>query len=397
MKVWMFWCLVSVIASAGDQVAPSWRLEFTEELRFGAVEDDEHYMWPSLQTMILPAPKGHIYIFDHDSARALLFDGHGNFVKQVARRGEGPGELQYMNSVSRTADGTIFIMDTPSPGNEVKIKRYAPDMTFLGEISTIGLSKRADTLFVSSDGKHMGGLFVTFNPETGGLIMNTGLLRLANREVTHLFYEEQSSLPSANIKSQNKWIDIIAEGAVKRHRAGLMVMGGDGLVYTATADKYEISQWAPGKSEPIRLISRKYKPRMFSEEDRMALVEHHYANMGEGGRAIITRTAMEKGFEKAELTVHSPLVGLIAIEDKGILAVREADVVTRKNVADVFSTKGDFLCQVEMSDAAMCVPTPDRWTPINRMIFHQGKAYTLITDEEGDQIAVRYGYALVRD
>ncbi len=98
------------IVESGIQLKGA-QLILTEEIRFGAVEDDDSYQWPSLQTKILPAPNGQMFIFDHEGSRVLLFDKDGKFVKQVARGGEGPGELTQTNGIGM--DGEFLYTHTP--------------------------------------------------------------------------------------------------------------------------------------------------------------------------------------------------------------------------------------------------------------------------------------------
>ena len=371
-----------------------YKLTLTEELRFGSVEEEDHYLWPSLQTQILPAPNGGMYIIDHDGSQILLFDEQGQFVKCAARKGEGPGELQYMNAVSRTATGMIYVMDTPSPGNGIKIKRFNADMTFRDEISTTGMKLRPDALFVSHDEKYMGGLFVSFDPETRGLSVKNGVLRLADRAVVNLFNEDKAPLGTSRIKDQNQWVDILAEGYKQKRRAGLTAMGPDGTIYSGNVNQYVISQWKPENPKPSRVVTVNYKPKPFTEQDVADYIDFQYLNMDENSKRTISRATMVKGLEKAGLPTHPPLLGIIPLEDKGFLAVRKAHLTTRKNEADVFSKEGKFLCKLEMPDAAMCTQLSHSWTPLTRMVFHQGKAYAMITDENDSIIAVRYHYSL---
>jgi len=394
--------LMITVALAAQEIVETavlpggYQLTLTEEVRFGAVEEDEAYQWPSLQTKVLPAPNGQMYIFDHEGSRVLLFGRDGVFVKQVARGGQGPGELQYMTSISQTPSGLIYIMDTPSPGNLMRIKRYHADMTFRDEISTLDMPLRPDSLYVSHDEKNMAGLFVTFDPKTKGLSVKTGVLRLADKAMLNVFSVDQTALGLESITDQNKWVEIITRGVKQQHRAGLLAMADDGTVYTANADKYVISQWEPGEKVARRVISRNVKPRPFTDRDKEALVDHQWENMNESSRAAIARASIVKGLDKAELPAHPPLVGLISMEDKGFLAIRQSDAQTRINRADVFSKKGELLCEIELSDAALSLRTPGSWTPNKRMVFRNGMAYTILTDDEGDNIAVRYSYALTK-
>lgn len=371
-----------------------YRFILEEEVRFGSVEDEDAYLWNGLQTKILPAPNGGMYVFDHDGSRALLFNARGQFLKQVARQGEGPGELQYMTAVSRAANGHIYITDTPSPGNATTIKCFDADMRFIEAIQTNGLAYRPAALYITPDEQYMAGHFVSFHQPTGGLDHRSGLLRMADRQVVSSYFGSQVPLPSANISDQNMWVDIVAKQTRNRFQYGLVAVGSEGTIYTAMTHKYDILMWQAGETTPYRILKKDYQPKAFTQDDIDTMVDHQYENMSSEAQAIIAKATVKKGYAKADLKVHPPILNLIALENKGVLAVRQADSDTGETSADVFSKDGRYLCKLDVPNSGLSIHAPNRSTPVERMTFHDGKAYTIISDEDGELIAVRYNYTL---
>ena len=68
---------------------------FHEELRFGSVEDDFHYIWPSLETSLDVDERGHIFVVDVSErhSHAYTIETLADDENQVVRyRVEIPGK-----------------------------------------------------------------------------------------------------------------------------------------------------------------------------------------------------------------------------------------------------------------------------------------------------------------
>ncbi|HEU4562719.1 MAG TPA: 6-bladed beta-propeller [Longimicrobium sp.] len=52
-----------------------------------------------------------LYVLDRGNARVLVFDRAGRFVRQLGRKGGGPGELEVPVSVAVLADGSVAVLD----------------------------------------------------------------------------------------------------------------------------------------------------------------------------------------------------------------------------------------------------------------------------------------------
>jgi len=65
-----------------------------------------------------------LYVFDAGTSRLLVFDARGSFVRQIGKKGEGPGEFANPNGFALLSDGSIVIADN---GN---YHVYAADGTY---------------------------------------------------------------------------------------------------------------------------------------------------------------------------------------------------------------------------------------------------------------------------
>lgn len=91
----------------------------------GAAEGADHEMFGEVAGVAFDRADN-LYVLDRTGARVLVFDRAGRFVRQVGKRGDGPGELQAPMSIALAADGTLFVHDLARPG----VSLFRPDGTF---------------------------------------------------------------------------------------------------------------------------------------------------------------------------------------------------------------------------------------------------------------------------
>lgn len=92
---------------AGPRKIPEWRL--VEDLRIGGADTGV----TSLNDVrgVAVSPGGRIFVLDYQTQEIRLFDSTGRFVKLVARKGEGPGELSSANGMATGLDGALMVND----------------------------------------------------------------------------------------------------------------------------------------------------------------------------------------------------------------------------------------------------------------------------------------------
>jgi sugar lactone lactonase YvrE len=98
-----------------------------EELRIGS-EDAEQYSFSDVRGIAVGSG-GRILVLDFRVQEIRLFDATGKFVKLIARRGHGPGEIQQANGMIQAPDGTIWVND---PAN-ARFSVFRPDGSFMGQ------------------------------------------------------------------------------------------------------------------------------------------------------------------------------------------------------------------------------------------------------------------------
>jgi hypothetical protein len=97
-------------------------IDFIEDLSIGHEENDENYMF------VYPADiesdtDGNIFILDYRECLIKEYDPHGHFIRQIGRRGQGPGEFQGPYSMVISHQNKIYVGD---PGLN-KIEEFSLD------------------------------------------------------------------------------------------------------------------------------------------------------------------------------------------------------------------------------------------------------------------------------
>ena len=76
----------------------------------GREEGERHEVFSNVPSVTFDAD-GNLYIVDRDEGRVLVFTKDGRFLRQIARHGEGPGELRIPMAVAVTSDGRVAVFD----------------------------------------------------------------------------------------------------------------------------------------------------------------------------------------------------------------------------------------------------------------------------------------------
>lgn len=81
-----------VVRDSGEDPLPR---RLVVDLRIGEAEGAEAYTFGTVDDVV-PAPDGGVYVGDQQSHEARRYDAEGRLVRQVGRRGAGPGEYEYV-------------------------------------------------------------------------------------------------------------------------------------------------------------------------------------------------------------------------------------------------------------------------------------------------------------
>jgi hypothetical protein len=117
-----------------------------EQASIGAVEGEEVYL---LGNVVGVAAHGdRIYVLDEQVPVLRAYDFHGRHVRDIGRKGDGPGEFRNPAGVGVSCDGLIFVHD----GSQGRISVFTADGEFVETRRTRPFNTYVPPLKVSHDG-----------------------------------------------------------------------------------------------------------------------------------------------------------------------------------------------------------------------------------------------------
>jgi hypothetical protein len=87
--------------------------ELQRELAVGVADGDPNFMIGAINDIVV-AGNGTMYVLDRSVPVIRAYDAAGKFVKNIGRRGRGPGEFQYAAGMAIGRNGNLLVWD---PGN----------------------------------------------------------------------------------------------------------------------------------------------------------------------------------------------------------------------------------------------------------------------------------------
>ena len=85
------------------------KVTFTEELRFGEGDDPETSF--SQVAFFVVTDQGHVIAADIKDKKVMVFDAEGNFLRNMGKSGQGPGEFQIPSGLALTPNNELMIED----------------------------------------------------------------------------------------------------------------------------------------------------------------------------------------------------------------------------------------------------------------------------------------------
>jgi hypothetical protein len=158
----------TIVRVTGD--GPWGVAELTEDLRIGAIEGADEYMFGRLSSMAVDAA-GTMYVLDSQALEVRVYDGAGTFLRRIGRAGEGPGELKQPAGMAFLPDGRLVVRD---PGN-ARMNIYSTDGTALDSWPIPGGFFTSAPIFVDTAGQVYTDIIAERRDDGA---WKTGLLRL---------------------------------------------------------------------------------------------------------------------------------------------------------------------------------------------------------------------------
>lgn len=243
------WSAPQLIENAVHPVDGVVDLKLTEQWRAGGEDDEEVFFGNVLQ--VLSAPDGGVYVLDSQLLHVFAFTVAGDLRAILGGRGEGPGEINNVNSILNMPDGSLGIGQVV-PGVVACVK---PDGTPAGKIR-IKDKEAPDSAFVLfMDGWALGqdilSIAMRWRFSDQGAMTQEMYLRSYDTQGEPLvdFLHKQTSFEMADFRFTEAGYDFVWT------RCGVLPDGN--VCYVPERNKYEIRICRPDGSL-LRTITRPY-------------------------------------------------------------------------------------------------------------------------------------------
>lgn len=319
--------VVHVRNEGGGLWLPRDRWTVREIRQIGSMESPAEESLTSTIVSTIPGRAGRTLVLDHRAARLLEFDENGEFLGEIGRRGEGPGEFRSPTGVASDRGGSVWVADFFGP----RYTAFAPDGSLRGIYRRpirVTLAK-AQQLHVGPGDEVLD--FGVVSRSGGG----QGLMFTKTRPP----YESVDTawivdMPSRGSVGSRPVRPNSAFSLVVRHYLQVLVWtpGSDGSLWVApTGGAQLVNLSAEGDTLRVVHVSHRPRPLTNDEED------------------LIAAAARETGLARSAFEVVPGVIQFLRVTDDGYLLVFvKADPVDSASMVEVYDPDGRFLGLVDL-------------------------------------------------
>jgi len=369
---------VEVISNPKTPVPPAGqrkRLILKEELSIGQKEGDENYMFGS-EVIFNTDEEGNFYVTDWDRKRILKYDPVGNYLLTIGRQGQGPGEFQNLSVARFDKEGNIYVTDLVSQ----RISFFNRRGNFLRQIL---IPDVFEDLYIGTKGGYVSSRTIPLESATGMAFKIVDGFYNDKFELMTEFNSQVSAPKSPSGRDSTamaKFTAGILSGIAFRPTP-MHSLAADGTIYFGFPEDYSIAVFSP-EGRKMKTIRRNYEPIKVNDRDK----EYFAVTRA---KPFVTRTGGGRRSENEirdilkfiEYPANKPAYQGFAVMENGWLVVLVEFVAGEYSLFDIFDENGRYIGQFKA----------DLPADYGRFFFFKnGKAYALVTDEEGYKFVKRY-------
>jgi hypothetical protein len=345
-------------------------------LSLGEVEGDPNFIFGNVRG-IDAGLDGTIYVLDYQAAEVRAFDAEGRFLRKVASRGKGPGEITEANGMVLVGDSILWLQDhaqwmmigVSTAGEE--LGRFPMHVRSYGYIWT-GTVDNAGRVWKSRSHTERE---QTYPPKEG---LNEGRSRAymvyfdPTTEVTDSIYLGEGSYRSMVAHNNRGGYSV---RMVPHDPRPITVVDPDGGLWRTNNDSYRVLR-LDERGDTVLVIESDTPAPAVTTEDRAEYIER-----------MVERDPDERRLAEqlADLMPDTkPAIASLTVDDAGQLWVRRGGVDDARPQFDVFDRSGGYLGTVEFGFQ----PAP--YVPLR---IRQGRVYTVVLDSLDVPFVVRAGAA----
>ncbi len=311
-------------------------LELEEDLIIGR-EDDENYMFYDLISIAVDA-EDNTFVLDRGNTRIQKYDGNGNYLQTIGRKGQGPGEfldLRYMSHINLDDQGNICVKE----GRRLHI-----------------FDKNANFKNVIHVSAHLG---FPFGITKDGNIQTQSMSGTREEMSTDIVLLNSEGMKIKTIASYPYHLPPLIRGRIDLYNAynpGLhlcLLNTGQGIY--GYSQEYRLFVF-DSSGEVEYIIEKNESPRTIKKDERDKLINEYmeFQRAREQGLKL-SRGEVKKGYIFPE---HRPFFKGIINDDKDriyVLRFKSPLDKERYEKYDLFSKEGYYLYRIAMPSVSVAV------------------------------------------
>lgn len=344
------------------------------DLTIGVGEGEDAYMFGDIRSVDADGA-GNIYVLDAQAMEVRTFDPSGVFLRTVAARGQGPGEITRANGMQVAGDTAVWIQD------HGKYLMTAVALDGSGELGTAPMPVRRYGYAWSGGLDERGSLWKTSSrnldadapmmPTQSGPISSEMMNQLVRRD---LATGTQDTLELATQRGQT-YAMIRSNGyamyGVPFSPGWSVAVAPNGDIWHVQTSAYRLARLSP-TADTLLIIQVNRSGEPVTEQDRQEVRDR----MAEAGdeQAIV-------GAELAALMPEQkPVLFGLRVDDSGRVWVRVGSDPEAPARFDIFEPDGTFVRSVELEAETL---------PYLHPAFRENRVYGISTDSLGAPVVFR--------
>lgn len=316
---------VKVVKNPSEPLYSEFAFELEEDFSLGNPNDDNYYFPKGANIAV--DDQGNLYVLDIGNARIQKYDSSGRYLQTIARKGQGPGELQFPSQLAFDSEGSLWVQDSFTRA----LSSFAVDGIF--KKSTVLRANLQPSFFISKEGFIYG---LEINPMApGGPRM--AVIKL-NPDGTQA---ETIAEFHGELKANQSWYALHSY----TNRPYLCALDPSSFCYGFSAD-YRIFL-ADSQGKTVLIIEKEEKPTPISGKEKGLMLKE-----GKGIMLGVGRSRPARMQDAVVLPPHRPYFSRLSSDDMGRIYVSRAPSILNKDktrVFDIFAADGIYLYQTKLS------------------------------------------------
>ena len=344
------------------------------DLRLGAVEGDPNLIFGDVRG-IEAGRDGTLYVLDYQASEIRAYDEEGHFLRKVASRGEGPGEISEANGMILSGDSILWIQDhgkwmmigVSTEGEE--LRRFPMHVRSYGYIwnGTVDVGGRVWKQQTRSDEER------TYPPEPGLTEGNFREYMVSFdpvADVTDSIYVGEGSFRT--MISRNNRGGHTYQGIPNDPRP-ITVVDPTGGIWRTASGSYQVVRLNE-RGDTVLVIESATAPPPVTASDRSEFVEASVERSPDGRRVAEEIAGLMPDIK--------PVISSLTVDDEGRLWIRRVGPEDSYPQFDIFGKDGAYHGSVELG----FLPAP--YIPV---WIRGGRVYAVVRDSLDVPFVVRTG------